>query len=499
MKINIGGLDARKKSFNGLETVAKRVLASVGPYGLNELLEKGRKITNDGYTISKELCGAIEDEFERLSAEVCHEASAKTNDMVGDATSTAWGLNYGIVKEAKRFLPSENSIKGKKTHSELARMINKSKDFVIEELEKSATQITSKEELIKSALVSSENEELAELLGSMQWELGKEGRIIAEEVNDTKCSIEKVEGLVLDNGFTSSGLVTNPETGTLELAELPIFLTNYTIDAPELMKLKESLFTPLINQKKAGIILMARAFTSEAIKICTESIKTGFSIFPLNAPYTDQKEVMKDIEAVVGGRYIDTEESSLDDVYISDVGFTRKIIAKQFNSVITGIDNEQSKARITKRAELLEKKLIGSQSDFEKRAIEERIAQLTGGFAILKVGSRSVTERKRLKDKADDAVNAVRLALKGGTVKGGGLAFKEISDKMEEDDILKRPLCIINEQIMSSAPDDFVIESWVRDPYLVLKCALENACEFASAYISINGIVTTKNKKEKDE
>jgi chaperonin GroEL (HSP60 family) len=208
---------------------------------------------------------------------------------------------------------------------------------------------------------------------------------------------------------------------------------------------------------------------------------------------------MKDIEAVVGGRYIDTEESSLDDVYISDVGFTRKIIAKQFNSVITGIDNEQSKARITKRAELLEKKLIGSQSDFEKRAIEERIAQLTGGFAILKVGSRSVTERKRLKDKADDAVNAVRLALKGGTVKGGGLAFKEISDKMEEDDILKRPLCIINEQIMSSAPDDFVIESWVRDPYLVLKCALENACEFASAYISINGIVTTKNKKEKDE
>lgn len=495
-KISITGLQARNKAFNGLEYVAKSILSTVGPYGLNFLLEKGRKITNDGYTISAELCGTLDDEFERLAAQVSHEASAKTNDMVGDATSTAWGLNYSIVKEAKRFLPQENGIKGKKTQSELAIMINKSKDFVLSELEKSVTPITSKEELIKSALVSSENTELAELLGNMQWELGPEGRIIAEEVNEQSCSIEKVEGLLLDNGFTSSGLVTNPEKNSLELDNMPIFLTNYTIGDKELIKLKDLIFTPLINQKKVGIILMARAFTSEAIKICTESIKTGFSIFPVNAPYTDQKEVMKDIEAVVGGRYIDTEEASLDDVYISDIGFTRRIIAKQFNSVITGEENEHSKARIEKRLEVLKKKLSGEVSDFAKRELENRIAQLSGGFAILKVGSRSVTERKRLKDKADDAVNAVRLALKGGTVKGGGLAFKEISDKMEETDILKRPLCCIYEQIMASAPEDFEIEDWVRDPYLVLKTALENACEFDISFISINGIITTADKKE---
>jgi len=498
-KISITGIEARNKAYSGLEYVAKAILSTVGPYGLNFLLEKGRKITNDGATISAELCNTLEDEFERLSAQVAHEASAKTNDMVGDATSTAWGLNYSIVKEAKRYLPSDKSIKGKKTQSELAKMINKSKDFVLSELKEMATPITSKEELIKSALVSSEELEMAELLGSMQWELGENGRIIAEEVNDTKCSIEKVEGLVLDNGFTSPGLITNPENQSLELDNLPIFLTNYTIGDKELMQMKDTLFTPLINQKKMGIIIMGRAFTSEAIKICQESIKTGFGIFPINAPYTDQREVMKDIEAVVGGRYIDNEESSFEDVYISDVGFTRKIVAKQFNSVIVGIEDEKSKERIEKRVETLKKKLENEPSDFMKRLLEERIAQLTGGFAILKVGSRSVTERKRLKDKADDAVNAVRLALKGGTVKGGGLALKEISDKMEEDDILKRPLLCIYEQIMASAPEGFEIEPWVRDPYLVLKTALENACEFDISFISINGIVATKDKKDKED
>lgn len=496
MKISITRNESRDKAFKGMEYVAKAVLDSVGPYGLNFLLEHGHKMTNDGYTISSELSGAIPDEFERLAAQTAHEASAKTNDMVGDATSTAWGLNYNIVKEARRYLPNENTIKSKKTPAELSKMINKSKDFVISELEKGITPTKSKDELIKSALVSVEDEHIAELLGSMQWELGPEGRIIAEEVNDSECSIEKVEGLMLDNGFTSSGLVTNPEKQSLELNNIPIFLTNYTIGDTDILNLKESLFTPLINQKKTGIVLMARAFTPQAIQICTESLKTGFGIIPVNAPYTDQKEVMKDIESVVGGRYVDTEESSLKDVYITDVGFVRRIIAKQYNSVITGMGDEYSKERILKRVDTLKKKLIGSQSDFEKRMLEERIAQLTGGFAILKVGSRSVINRKRLKDKCDDAVNAVRLALKGGTVKGGGLAFKEISDTMEEGDILKRPLLCIYEQIMASAPDDFIIEDWVRDPYLVLKTALENACEFDTSFISLNGIVTTKNPKE---
>ncbi len=495
-KISTTGLEASDKAFKGLEYVAKAVVSSIGIYGLNFLLEKGRKITNDGYTISAELVNTIEDEFERLSAQVAHEASSKTNDMVGDATSTAWGLTYTIAKEAKRFLPNKDTIKAKKTPAEISKMIHKSKDFVLAELEEMAKPIESKEELIKSALVSVEDEHIAELLGTLQWELGAEGIIIAEEVNDPVSSIERVTGLRLDNGFGASHLITDPEKGTLEVKECPILLTNNTVGLEEMALFKENVIKHLIAQKKLGLIIVARAFTSDAIKLCQESAQAGFAIFPINAPYTDQKEVMKDIQAVVGGRYIDTEESSLVDIYITDVGYIKKLVARTFDAIITGIDDDQSKERVAKRAEELKKKLIGSQSDYEKKSLETRIAQLTNGFGILKVGSRSVINRKRLKDKCDDAVNSVRYALKGGTVKGAGLAFKEISDKMEEGDILKRPLLCIYDQIITSAPEDFMIEDWVRDPYITLKTALENACEFNSSFISINGIINTKNPKE---
>jgi len=495
-KISLTGIQARDSAIQGLEFISKSVRASIGPFGLNILSEKGNRISNDGAFIAQQLLPTINDEFQRRGATVVNENVTKINDEIGDFSSTPWALHEAIVKEAVRYLPKEGSIKAKKTYSEVSQMLEEAKNGVIKELESISKPIASKEELISATLVSVEDEKVAELLGSMQWELGENGRIIAEEVNETECSIEKVEGLVLDNGFTSSGLVTNPEKNSLELNDFPIFLTNYTIGQEELLNLKAPLFTPLINQKKPGVIVMARAFTPDAIKLCQESLTTGFAIIPVNAPYTDQKEVMKDIEAVVGGRYIDTEESSLSDVYITDIGFTKRIVAKAYNAVVTGVEDERSKERVAKRVEVLKKKLIASQSDFEKKSIEERIAQLTGGFAILKVGSRSVTDRKRLKDKCDDAVNTVRLALKGGTVRGAGLALKEISDKMEEGNILKRPLLCIYEQIVSTAPDGWEAPEWVRDSTLSLKKVLELTCAFVPTFISINAIATEKDPKE---
>lgn len=496
MKISIAGTQARDKAIAGMSYVAKIIKSTMGPFGQNVLLEKGgNKITNDGFNISAELCSTLKDEFERRGALVAHEASSKTNDMVGDATSTAWALTESIVKEAVRYLPNDKSIKAKKTPAEVIKLINASKEEVIKELESSAIPISSKEELIKSALVSVEDEKIAELLGSTQWELGPEGRIIAEEVNETESSIERVTGIRLDNGFGTSHVVTNPEKQSLELNDISVLLTNYTIDTKDLLALKESVFKNLITNKKLGIVIVARAFTSDAIKTCMESTKTGFAIFPVNAPYVNQSEIMHDIEAVIGGRYIDMEESSFEDIYVSDVGFAKRIEARQMDALITGYDNEQAKERVSKRAEELKKKLDGSKSDFDKRMTAERIAQLTNGFAILKVGSYSVTNRKRLKDKCDDAVNAVRLALKGGTVKGGGLAFKEISDKMSEDNILKRPLLCIYDQIINTAPEDFKIEDWVRDPVIVLKTALINACDFAGVFSSVSGIITTEDPK----
>lgn len=495
-KISITGIEARNKAIEGLSYVGNAVKSTMGPFGLNFMLEKGNKLTNDGYLIANELCGTIPDEFERRAALVAHEASAKTNEMVGDATSTTWALTTDIVKESVRYLPNENSIKAKNTPSEIILKIKESKENIIKLLSEMATPINSKEDLIKSALVSVEDEEIAELLGSTQWDLGPDGVIIAEEVNETSSSIERVKGIRIDNGFGTSHMVTNQENQSLELNDVSILLTNYVIDEKEIKGFRESIFSPLIAQKKIGCIIIGRAFTSAAIKMCMESLQTGFAIFPVNAPYVNQSQIMHDIEAVVGGRYIDTEESRLEDIYVSDVGFTKRFVARQFDAIITGVENEQATDRMSKRVEVLRQKLEGEKSDFGKKMIESRIAQMTNGFAILKVGSYTVTNRKRLKDKCDDAVNSVRLALKGGTVKGAGLAFKEISDSLPEGDILKRPINVVYDQITSSAPEDWTIPEWVRDPYLVLKTALENACDSAGTFATTNGIITTKDKKE---
>lgn len=496
MKINKVGIPARDSALKGVKYAAEIIKSTIGPWGQNVALEKQNRITNDGYTIANELVPSIKDEFERRGAVIANEACSKTNDQAGDGTSTSWALTLSILNEAIRFLPKEGGIKAKKTPSEIREAINKSRAEVVAELEKMAEPIKSKEDLVKAALVSTEDEELAKLIGETQWDLGPDGIIMAEEVNETSCSIEKVKGIRLDNGFAGSHMINNPEKNSLELNDMPIFLTNYTIGAPELEILKPLLFVPLINQKKPGIILVARAFTPDAIKICTETLKAGFMIAPVNAPYEHQKEVMKDIEAVVGGRYIDTEEARLEDVHINDVGFVKRFTASQYDGTVTGEDNQFSAGRILNRVDELKKKFIGEKSDFYKKKLEARIAQLSSGFAILKVGSYSLANRKRLKDKADDAVNSTRWALKYGVVPGAGQAFKTISDKMDSENILKRPLTCVYDQITTTAPEGWTIPEWVKDPVFVLKTALTNACDVAAQLATINGQVVTENKKE---
>ncbi len=227
-----------------------------------------------------------------------------------------------------------------------------------------------------------------------------------------------------------------------------------------------------------------------------DTMKSGFAIYPVNAPYTNQKQVMKDIEAVVGGRYIDTEETRIEDVYITDVGYCERFEARISDALVTGTENSQATIRVEKRVDFLKDSLKGEKSDFYKKMIESRIAQLSNGFAILKVGAPSVLERNRLKDKCDDAVNSVRNAFKGGTVKGAGQAFKEISDNLTEDNILKRPLTCLYDQILKTAPEGYEIPEWVQDPYISLKSALKHSCDVAGTMASLNVVEATANKKE---
>jgi chaperonin GroEL len=489
MKISISGTQARDKIIKGASYLSSVVGSTLGPHGQNVLLEKGNRATNDGYTISAELAGTIKDEFERRGALVFHEVSSKTNDEVGDATTSSEVLALAILNEAVRYLPNEKTLIAKKKPSEIVQMIETSRLNVISKLEPKT--IETKEELIASAKVSVEDDELAQLIGSIQWEIGKDGFIIAEETIEPKSSIQIVKGIRIDNGFGTPIVITNQATQSLELKDVSVLLTNYTLQKDDILRLKDKVFSPLILQKKLALVIIARAFSAEAIQLCTESMKAGFAIFPINAPYTHQSEIMKDLAAITGANYYDTEETRLEDISITDIGFATEIRARRFDAIIMGQENNEA---IQERISQLEEKLNGTAvSDFEKKTLQARIAQFKGGFAILKIGADTVFERQYKMDKATDAVNSVRLALQGGTIKGAGLAFKEISDQLPDDDILKRPLLSIYNQIMTTAPEGFVIEEWVRDPYLTLVSALTNACSVAGMFSTVNAVITSEN------
>lgn len=478
------GVEARNNLIKGANYLADAVRSTLGPYGANAAIEKGNRITNDGVTIAREI--SVKKEIENRGICILREAAIKTNDEAGDGTTTAITLAQAILKEAVNRLPSGKNIIGGQTPAEIIRVIEKERKEVTDKLTSMAIKINSKEELIKSALVSVENEELATLIGEAQWDLGPDGMLIAEETAERESSVEKVFGVRIDNGFGTSVAINNVEKQSLEVNDVRVILTNYTLqDLKPLVPILEQLSKIGVNK----VAIIARAFTETAIRDCMENTKRGYNLFPINAPYTDQNEVMKDLSIVLGGTYINSEERSLDSMQLSDVGLAERIVAKRYSAVLTGKNDESAKKRVENRVEEISRAIKGSFSEFEKRQLRERMAQLTSGFAIVKVGATSEVERKYKKDKCDDAVNAVRAALQEGVVKGAGLAFKEISDGLADTYILKKPLCAIYEQIMSTAPTSFVVEDWVRDPVKVLRIALEKACSvsgtFATTLIAI--------------
>ncbi len=486
------GVEARNNLIKGANYLADAVKSTLGPYGANAAMEKGNRITNDGVTIAREIW--LKDEIENRGICILREAAIKTNDEAGDGTTTAITLAQAILKEAVNRLPSGKNIIGGATPAEIIRTIEKERKEVTEKLQAMAVKIDSKEQLIESALVSVENKELADLIGTAQWELGENGMLIAEESAERECSVEKVYGVRIDNGFGTSVAINNVEKQALEVNEVRTILTNHTVtNLNPLVSILEQLQKIGVNK----VAIIARAFTEQAIRDCMENTKRGYNIFPINAPYTDQNEVMKDLAVVLGGTYINTETRELDSLQLSDVGYAERIVAKRYSAVLTGKNDEKAKERVEKRTTEINQAIKGSMSDFEKRQLRERLAQLSSGFAIVKVGATSEVERKYKKDKCDDAVNAVRAALQEGVVKGAGVAFKEISESLPDTYILKKPLLAIYEQIMSTAPSGFMIEDWVRDPVKVLRIALEKACSVSGTFATTLIAIASENPKPK--
>lgn len=491
------GVAAQTALARGAKFMSDSVGSTFGPFGNNFFLDKKDSVTNDGVTVAREI--QLPDEVENRGAAAIREAAIKTVEEAGDGTTTAILLAYSIYEALNRYLPKEG-VMGKRTGSELRKQLEIERKLVTEKLIAMATPIDTEEQLINSAIVSTEDKELGELIGKAQFSLGKEGYLLAEETAERFSSVEMVKGIRIDNGFGTSQIVNNQEKQILEVEDSAILLTSYTIktlaDWQKIMKVCELL-------SRIGITtltIIARAWTDDTINFCLQNITKGaMKIYPLNAPYVDMQERFKDLAAVTGATFLDSESTLLDDFKFIDAGFAKKIVARRFDAIITGKQDDATMARIAKRVQELEDKYKGSQSEFEKKQLLERIAQLKNGFGIVKVGSPSDTERRRLFDKAEDAVNAVRAAYQEGTVPGAGIAFKTIADALLDDSLLKRPLYVLHEQIIATAPKDFVIEPWVKDPVKVLRVALEKACAVAGAFATTGGVVTQAFPKQLDE
>lgn len=492
MKVIVKGIEARDRLIRGADFLADCVKPTLGAYGLNGVTEKSLRITNDGITIAREI--ELKDEIENLGVRILRESSVKTNDEVGDGTTSAIVLAQAILKESLKHLPTGKTFGGK-TPSELMHTIEKERVEIIEKLKEKSTPITTREELIESALVSVQDVELADIIGSTQFELGPDGVILAEETTERVTTVEKVRGIRIDNGLGTSLVMNNMEKQCLEAEDAAVLLTNHTVEAlTPLLPLMEQLYG------KMGIktlVIVARGFTTQAVKDCMANTEKGFSIFPINAPYVDQNEVMKDLAAILGGHYINSEQKDLDAIQATDIGHIERLVAHRYDAIFTGRDDEDSKERVEKRLVELKDQLEGSMSEFEKKNLALRIAQLTTGFAILKVGATTEVERRYKKDKADDAVNAVRAAYQEGTVAGAGIAFKEIADSLPDSYILKTPLMSIYEQIKSTSPADYEIPTWVRDPVKVLRIALSNACSVAGTFSTACVAIATERIKPK--
>lgn len=492
--IHLIGIEAREKAFIGADKVATAVEASMGPAGQNLLLEDGNTTTNDGKRISHNLSESLTDEFERRGAIYQHQGSVRVEKEVKDSTSTYFSLSKALRKALVQYLPTKSVPIAKKPISELRNQLQEEYKVIDEKLKEMAKPISSREELIASAMVSVEDKELAEMIGGTQWDLTQKSGdavIMVQDTNNIKSSIEITNGIYTDSGFSSALLINNQAKQSIDLVNTHVLLTNHTIT-----NLNE--LTPLLSDLrisgKTVLALFSRAFSEEALASITEWAKSGMFIIPINAPFTDQGQVFLDIAAVTGATYISTETKKLSDIIMSDVGFSKSISCSRYETFVAGNGKEEDavKDRVIELEEAFEKE----ESLFYKDTLRQRIACLKGALAILKVGSRTEEDRKRKHDKADDAVGAVRNALKGGTVVGAGVAFKEIADSLPDTYILKEPLYAVYRQIKNTLPEGYEVPEWVRDPYVSLSTALEIAIENSLNLSNIMAIHTAELPKD---
>lgn len=419
------GADARSSIHAGLKKAAHAVKVTLGPRGRNVVLDRGfgsPRITNDGVSIAKEI--SFKDKFENMGAEIVKEVASKTNDGPGDGTTTTVVVLESLVDEGLEVLTKGANAMSIRTGMEKAR------DAALEALTALSHAVTSKAEVKHVATISAESAELGTIIAETVEKVGKNGVVTVEESQGTELSYEIVEGLQLDKGYISPYLVTNPERMEAEVSDAYIIVTDRKVS-------QMTDFLPIIEKVVATgrkeLIIIADSFDQEAMgAMVLNKLRGTFAAIGINAPgYGDRKkQILADIATVTGATVLsDDTGDSFQNATLSVLGrAARVVVTKDMTTIVGG---KGKKADIADRVKQLQTLALNS-SNYDAGHISERVAKLSGGVAVIRVGAATETEMRYLKDKIDDAVKATKAAMDGGVVAGGGATLARISDALRE-------------------------------------------------------------------
>ena len=513
------GVEARKALEAGVNKLADTVRVTLGPKGRNVVLDKSfgtPLITNDGVTIAKEI--ELEDAFENMGAQLVKEVATKTNDVAGDGTTTATVLAQAMINEGmKNLAAGANPIV-------LRKGMKKATDAAVEAIAKMSEPINGKEQIARVAAISASDDEVGSLVADAMEKVTNEGVITIEESKTMKTELDLVEGMQFDRGYVSAYMCTDMEKMEANLDDPYILITDKKIsNIQDILPLLEELV-------KSGqkLLIIAEDVEGEALTtLIVNKLRGTFNVVAVKAPgYGDRrKDMLKDIAVLTGGTVISEELGlELKDATLASLGRAKSVKVQKENTVI--VDGQGAKADIEKRVAQIKGQLSETTSDFDKEKLQERLAKLSGGVAVIRVGAATETEMKEAKLRMEDALNATRAAVEEGIIAGGGSAYihasKEVAKlvaTLEGDErtgakiilkALEAPLfrivenaglegsVVVNKVRESSVGVGFdayreeyvdMVKSGILDPAKVTRSALQNANSVASTLLTTESAV----------
>ena len=514
------GVDARKALESGVNQLADTVRVTLGPKGRNVVLDKSfgaPLITNDGVTIAKEI--ELEDPFENMGAQLIKEVASKTNDVAGDGTTTATVLAQAMVNEGmKNLAAGANPIV-------LRKGMKKATDAAVEAIKEMSEPINGKAQIARVAAISASDDEVGEMVADAMEKVSKDGVITIEESKTMKTELDLVEGMQFDRGYISAYMCTDMDKMEANLDEPYVLITDKKIsNIQEILPLLEQ-----IVKTGARLLIIAEDVEGEALTtLIVNKLRGTFNVVAVKAPgYGDRrKEMLQDIAILTGGTVI-SEEVGLDlkDATMDQLGRAKSVKVQKENTII--VDGCGDKAQISARVAQIRKQIEETTSDLDREKLQERLAKLAGGVAVIRVGAATETEMKEAKLRMEDALNATRAAVEEGIIAGGGSAYVHaaqkiagIVDTLEEGDektgarlilkALEAPLfhiaanaglegsVIVNKVKESPVGTGFdaykeeyvdMVKAGILDPAKVTRSALQNATSVASTLLTTESVV----------